>query len=760
MKKLSFFSVIFFLCLYANAQVDVLHYGINLDVDNMISKHHIGYTDIKALGLQDNNVVSFMLKNHNVDSIVDMNTNTILTYTYDNLHLDINLSYDIGDTLHIRIYYNGGQVIERWGGIHYDANLIYTIGVAFEDYPHSYARSWFVAKDVFDDKATYSLNISVPNGRQARCTGMLDSVVNHGSFTTYHYSVSQNIAPYLVSMTIGNFNEYAPTIHSSTYDYDIPLTVHYLNSAIGTTIENMFANVPLAFDTLEKSFGRYAFNRVGYCVTPIGSMEHVDNISLASGALTGEIEGMSNIVHEMAHSWFGNNITCKTQRDMWLNEGWTSFTTRLSLSAIYGEKTTRDFFRNKHEEVLKDVVMNEGRFSVAEPDSTQTYSSTVYDKGAEVAMSLKEYIGDELFYAAVRDMIDSFHFSNLTSEMLRDYLSLKTGKDLSSFFDCMVFSSSTPHYEITEKHFHGNNADITISQRAYPDVTKTISSSRIPVTFFDSEFNSFKKYLVFEGDQATLHITNLPFAPVNAMIDYDEEFMDLTTDYAQMIKTPDTTYQFPNTYFRLRTDNIEDSSLIRATLHWIDAQEQQLPQGVNRLSSQHYWTIEGVNMDNEKMHGEFRYEVASYSTAFDTTLAHEYTQRDSLMLLYRRDKNSAWTHIPCSPITSSKGFMKTKFLFEGEYIMAIGDVDEVGLNSVNPTDIRVYPNPTDNVCKVECTKQTQALLYSIDGKLLKKYRFTEGINTINLSEFKDKAFIIRFYNEKTTKYSSKILFKK
>ena len=70
MKKLSFFSVIFFLCLYANAQVDVLHYGINLDVDNMISKHHIGYTDIKALGLQDNNVVSFMLKNHKHHDII------------------------------------------------------------------------------------------------------------------------------------------------------------------------------------------------------------------------------------------------------------------------------------------------------------------------------------------------------------------------------------------------------------------------------------------------------------------------------------------------------------------------------------------------------------------------------------------------------------------------------------------------------------------------------------------------------------------
>ena len=130
MKKLSFFFVLCALCLWANAQVDVLHYGINLNVDNQISKHHIGYTDIKAVALEDANILSFMLKNHNVDSIVNLNNNQLLDYSYNNLNLDINLSYNAGDTLNVRVYYNGGQVIERWGGIHYNDNLIYTIGVA------------------------------------------------------------------------------------------------------------------------------------------------------------------------------------------------------------------------------------------------------------------------------------------------------------------------------------------------------------------------------------------------------------------------------------------------------------------------------------------------------------------------------------------------------------------------------------------------------------------------------------------------------
>lgn len=744
---------------------NVLHYGITLNVDN-ITKEHNGYTDISLTSSAIS--IELMLKNHSVDSIVDMNTHNALEYTYDNLRINIVLPIQSTDNYNIRVYYHGGEVVENnstaWGGIHYETNMVYTMGVAFADYPHSYARSWFAVHETFTDKATYNINIRTRNNVKPVCSGVLDSISTENDYHTFHYSLSQQTAPYLVAITIADFYEYTDTIHSQTYNYDLPLSVHYINPNQREVIENMFSNISLAFDTLEKSFGRFAFNRIGYCVTPLGSMEHVDNISLASGVLTGDMDGMSNIVHELGHSWFGNNITCSEEKDMWLNEGWTTFTTRLSLSAIYGEKQCRDFFRNSHEKVLSKVVMNEGYFPVNQPDSTQTYSSTVYDKGALITISLKEYLGDDLFYEAVREMINTYQFSNVSSQIVKDFLSQYTGKDLTPFFNSMVYSSSTPHYSIAEKSFNNNSATLKICQRAYPDNTKTLSYSRMPVTFFDENYNEYKTFFEFSGTESEVVFDNLPFSPVNAMLDYDEEFMDLTTDYAQMIESKDTTYQFPNTYFRLHTNDIQDSMLVRCTLHWIGAEEEEdLPYGVKCLSQQHYWSIEGVNMDSHNIQGLFRYEVSSVPNAFDTTLAKDYTQRDSLILLYRPTSNSPWTLMPFTPVSSSKGYMKSDMLFEGDYIMALGDRQAVGLNSSMDNDeqrVRVYPNPAENMITIECFRNQKAVLYSINGKMLKEYSLNKGMNKINLGKYKEKSFIINFLDDKNKAYLSKIVIKK
>lgn len=766
MKRIVFaLMLVFAFTLKAQDEVDMLHYIIVLDVDNTVSNSHIGYTGIECKVLQaQEGYVDFMLKDQNVDSVIDSKSGTTLNYSYSSPYLSIYpAQYGVGDTLCLRIYYRGGQVVESsasaWGGMHYSPNIIYNLGVAFNDYPHSYARSWFVAKDEFDDKATYDLKISVRQDRQAICGGRLTSVEQGPSCNTYNYTIDRQVAPYLVSLTIADFSQYENTIHSS-FGQDIPLSVHYLPIHSAQTVENMFSLVPLAFDTLEKSFGKYAFDRVGYCVTPKGSMEHVENISLAQGVLTNEIDGMSNIVHELAHAWFGNNITCSTQEDMWINEGWTSFTTRLSLEAIYGEKQTRDYFRDKHQEVISSVARQEGYIPLYPVDSTLTYGSTVYDKGSMVALSLKEYIGDSLFFASVRDLLTQYRFDNISSYELRDYLSERSGKDLNSFFDNMVFSSSTPHYEIGSCEFTDNGASVTLLQRAYPDAEKTLAHSRIPITFYDGNFNSCKKYLEFDGQSATIEIGDLPLVPVSAMLDMDEEFMDLTTDYAQMVKTSDSIYELPNTYFKVKTNTLQDSVLVRATLHWIGEQENDLPYGVSRISSKHYWTIEGVNLENANLQGMFYNEVSSLSTSFDNSLARNTTQRDSLMILYRRDKLSAWSVVPTEPIVNNKSYVKTAFLVPGEYVFAVGDSLLAGVNEGESAKkkIRIYPNPVKDNCIVESAlTEARAELYDLQGRLLKAMRIEKGCNKLDLSLYKDNLFLIKVFSDTTSRLASMVL---
>ncbi|MBR1769792.1 MAG: hypothetical protein IJ748_04965 [Bacteroidales bacterium] len=768
MKKCIFFFFLLSSLLGTIAQnnFDVINYSINLDVNNEAANSHIGYTDIRLrlLDFEDNSI-KLMLKGQTVDSVKNCADNTVLDFEYSDPNVRIALPLSsLQDTMTVRVYYHGSEVVENnsmaWGGLHYLPSIIYTLGVAFGDYPHSYARSWFVAKDVFDDKATYDLHIRVKNSVQAICSGVLDSISEDGTSHVYHYTLSENVSPYLVAMTIADFSLYQQTITSS-YGRNIPLEVRYTSQYSPNTIENMFSKVPIAFDTLEKSFGKFRFNRVGYCVTPKGSMEHVDNISLAKGALTDEISGMSNIVHELGHSWFGNTVTCKTAEDMWLNEGWTSFTTRLSLSAIYGEKATRDFFRNIHENVLSSVVRQEGYFPISRADSSQTYGSTVYDKGSLIALSLKEYLSDSLFFSSIRSLIDSFEFSNISSEIVRDFFSEKSGKDLTSFFDCMVFSPSTPHYEIAEKNLSDGQSSLTFLQRAYPDNTKTLSSSRLPVTFFDKNFNSFKTYVEFNSNQAQVTFDDIPFTPVEAMLDYDEEFMDLRTASALTVNESNAIIAFPNTYFRMRTKALVDSALVRATLHWIGDSVGDLPYGVEKISSKHYWTIEGINIDSVNMQGLFHYEISTYPNAFDSTLATSYLQMDSILLLYRKDKSASWTLMPTTPITSDNGYMLSDYLLPGDYVMALGNKKTVGLDiKTKKNSIKVYPNPTGKVTKIDVSKDNiNAKLFSSNGKILKNWELKRGINLLDLSVYEGNFFIINFFDAENGNYYSKILIK-
>jgi hypothetical protein len=741
--------------------IDVIHYGINLNVNNKINNGHIGFTDIKFKILSSTyHSVCFMLKNQTVDSVKTLGGQTI-SFSYSSPNITLSLPFSsVGDIMYVRVYYHGGQVIEpyQWGGIHYLSNLVYVLGVAFRDYPHSYARSWFVAKDSFDDKATYSFNIEVNKNVQAICGGILDSITNNALTDTYHYHIPQMISPYLCSLTIANFKTYTSTIHS-IYGGDIPLVVHYIGGD-SLTIRDCFSRVPQGFNALEKEFGRFRFNRVGYCVTPMGSMEHVDNISLAEGVVTDtNISEQSNIIHELAHSWFGNLITCKNQEEMWLNEGWTSFTTRISLEGMYGEKKAKDYFRTENEKVIKNLPLDEGYLSVYGIDSTMTYSSTVYNKGAMVAQTLRGMLGDSLFSCSVKDMLDTFAFKNVTSIQERDFLTQRTGINLTPFFSCFVFNSGYVHYEIAKKEFNGNNATITVKQRAYPNSENICQMSRIPITFMDSNYNKYKTFFIFNGDSAS-NMFSLPFNAKNVFLDMDEEIMDLTTDNYNIFKQ-DTLYTFPNTYFKANITNINDSLLIRPTLHWIESDNNSLPNGINRISQKHYWTIEGMDMDKANIEGRFYYQTSMANNAFDNTLLNTSYAKDSLMLLYRPNREEQWVRIPIEKVVSSEGYVRTRYIFNGDYVMAIGDTNLVSLMDINnDKNIKIYPNPCKNIIKVETQelKGASIKIYDIEGKEMFSSFLSKNNNLTTLSlNLKAGKYIVLIQKDKT--YSKVLIIK-
>ena len=705
MNKLSFLSIILsLLCFnFSKAQssnIDVLHYKINLNINNQLPNQHIGFTEISFLLLEENPAfIEFDLKNQTVDSVI-LNNNSI-EFSYQNNKVRFSPSNEnlINDTLVAKIYYQGANNVEpyNWGGIHYSNSIIYTLGVAFSDYPHCYGRSWFVCSDNFTDKAKFDFYITTNSNVKAVCSGNLISETENSNSKTYHWRLEQNAPTYAVGMTIANFEKLDRQITSN--NRQIPLNVYYFaNDSLA--IEENFKHIDSAFICLEKCFGDFQFNRVGYCTTPKGSMEHIDNISLDHSLATNpSLQSQSVIVHEMGHSWFGNLITCATSGDMWINEGWTTFTERLSLEAIYGENTAKEHFRKKIEKVIKDLPFDEGRFALSGVSSNNTYSSTVYDKGALIAMSLKSYMGDSLFYSSVQRLLQDFAFSNIDSHTLRDSLSSYSGIDLTDFFSYYVFDTITHHFAIENCNFEENSAKVKIISHSQHDYNSPCHNIRLPITFVDSAFNRYETMIIDNGTREE-HNFSLPFTPVAAFLDFDEEFFDLTTDSYKFISEPGN-YEFKDSYFKANVTACQDSILLRPTLHWIGENEATTIEGVNRFSQKHYWTIEGINLDKADIDAKFYFKISFSERDFDNTLLQDYAAKDSLMLFYREDATKPWHRIEANYPSSSSGYVTTK-LRKGDFIMAIGDKNLVGLNNdlEKEEKIKIYPNPSSGVINI------------------------------------------------------------
>jgi aminopeptidase N len=192
-------------------------------------------------------------------------------------------------------------------------------------------------------------------------------------------------------------------------------------------------------------FAPYPFQKVGYTVTAFGSMEHQTMISLDPGAIAGNpatdtTDNSTIAIHELSHMWWGDRVTCRTFNDAWLNEGYAHFCESLDLEHLFGREK---YITRQHENIAGAKGSTLPLFGAATVDnhnSNYPYS-TIYQKGACVLGMLRQYLGDSVFFNAVRYYGNTHAYSTVTSYDLWNDFDTVSGKDLSWFFKPWVFGT-------------------------------------------------------------------------------------------------------------------------------------------------------------------------------------------------------------------------------------------------------------------------------------------------------------------------------
>ena len=707
--------------------IDIDHYAIHLDINHLEVGKHIGYATLTFHSLFDLEHIVLDLFALEVDSILYDNVK-IEGYVLSRGKLYIPQPMAANDTARLTIYYKGKQTLEpyRWGGIHYDNNIVYNLGVAFQAYPHNFGRAWFPCIDSFTDKATYDFYFTVSGDKTLTCSGVRQGIqeLSDGAVTE-HWRSDLPIPTYLVSFAISDYEHLQSSLQGINRTIPYSIFAHCNDTA---TVKRTAQGIQEGLRKLEECFGAYPFHRIGYCITPKGSMEHVDNIAMArTVALNGGDDGRAVFLHELSHAWFGNLVTCSTSGDMFFNEGGASFCEEVAFEGLYGQNFAKQYARIRNKNIFLKLIIDEGNFALENVSPQHTYSSTVYKKGAAVFHGLRGYMGDSLFYGGLKQIFMDRAFDNITIEELETDLSNYSGMNLRPFFDFYLRDSGFTHYYSDSIVFHDRMVTLYMKQNTLHS-GGLLEENHLPVTFFDAHLQSLKKKISFTGYGGAVNV-ELPFRPAFACVDLDEEIFDATTD-SYVIVSSDSTFDLPEAYTKI---NITTScpTLVRSVLHWVGPDTHfPLPEGVQRISENRYWTIEGNLSDAEETAGAFYYARSNYqSYPFDSGFYYLTSQFDSLILLYRTNAGEPWKPVSCSKSGGIEGYIKTSHLQAGEYVIGIGS-PELALHAPLQREVKpleIYPNPASREIHIRLPYPNEYFEWYLTDMYGKKHSFEQKI---------------------------------
>lgn len=734
MKRIAIFFLAIASALSLRAQdnitdsVDVLHYDLDLDIGNHTANRIEGSTAVTMRVLQAIDSITLELSLSDIDSVLVGGVPS--TYSYNAPRLSVPFAGVVGDTLTVTVFYRKGpQVMSNgWGGFYFDNNIYYNLGIAIYEYPHNVGKTMFPCRDNFYDKATYRMRITAKPGWRAICSGVQTHEMQYGDGSLMtEWTLDHPTPTYLVGVAVAPFHVIERSI-AGNGGISYPAIFGFL-SHDSTNVWNAFDHMNQVVPMFEQCFGPYRWDRVGYVSTPMGSMEHVGNIAFTTHCMASSDEScLATMSHEFAHSWFGNLLTCSSSENMWINEGGASFCEEVAIQAICPDGDSMRYKAYADENLYNVLSMCHVRDDGFRPlygvTPDYTYGMTVYNKGATVWHSLRGYVGDSLFYAAMHRLFNNCAFQNIDSYSLRDSLSLYCNVDLGPFFDFHVFGPGFNDYVIDSLVTVGNSVTVYLQQKNY-GTNSLMNVNRVVVDFFSADMQRESRIVAFDGATASATF-QLPFTPAFAVVDYDKAFSKASIGNVLDVSQKGNVF-LPTAHFKsnVRTVDGSDSAFVYVAHHWSRPDTSYNPRFARMAD--HYWDVTGLLPETVKLNGQFHFCRTGSEGTLDNDLFSGSAEFGLVRLLYREDAGQDW-RVASSMHSgnSSEGYFVLNNLKLGQYTLAVIDTTVVAIDEPFQTEnssVRIYPNPSHGTFVVETSDKGEELLIDIcdsTGRTIRK----------------------------------------
>jgi len=429
-------------------KIDILHYDLEFDLFPD-TKRLIASAEITGIILRKS-IRSIDLNFYDNFKINEVTLNNEKTpYISEGKTFSIPLSSELEDTFIVKIEYEGtpqrtglaGFVFGKRDGI----PLVYTLSEP------THASSWFPCNDLPTDKSLLDIKITNDSSMISVSNGILVSEVLFGDRKTYHWKTVYPISTYLIALYSSDYEKFSDRYISvdgkdtmSIYYYVLPDKLEEAKVDFSEHVEilNYFA----------QTFGEYPFIKEKYGIAEFlwmsGAMENQTITGVASSLIGGKKFFLDFFIHELAHHWWGNAIGPKSWKDIWLNEGFSSYSEALYFEYKGGAEALQSTMREKYSSDFSGKLSEPGAY---------LFTSTVYDKGAWVLHMLRWEVGDSVFFQILREYFDYYKYSNASTSDFIEICEAVSKRDLQIFFDQWLEREGEIElvYEISSKKENG-----------------------------------------------------------------------------------------------------------------------------------------------------------------------------------------------------------------------------------------------------------------------------------------------------------------
>ncbi len=378
-----------------------------------------------------------------------------------------------------------------------------------------YSAVWFPCKNDLTDKVDSSdIIVTAPKGYKVASNGVLVSATSTEETETYHWRHRYPIATYLTAFAVSKYETYSDWYVRP--DGDSLEILNYVYPEDLDTIKKVTPITIKAMALFEELYGKYPFSNEKYGHAEFilgGGMEHQTMSFIGKRYFTPFV-----LTHELAHQWFGNMITCSSWNDIWVNEGFATYSTGL----FYEREDTAAWNLWKRNTIDSVTSRPDGSvYCYNAQNKNRIFNIRLsYEKASYVLHMLRWVIGDSAFFKGIWNFANDstlMHGFASTNDVKKHFENT-SGKDLTEFFDSWIYKEGYPNYELTFSQKEDFETALTIKQTPSHSSVSYFKMP-VPVLFSGEEKDTL---IVFQNDSLIQHFTLNPQFKIKS-VSFDPE---------------------------------------------------------------------------------------------------------------------------------------------------------------------------------------------------------------------------------------------